>query len=148
MWLPVLECLPCKCGEAVSSNLCTANKKQIRTTSFRVFGYCETEVSWNYYMKKDECNDTEDEVYRQLSWHGILWRMMGIRQSCTWTPDWVQQTDWRFITCEFFFHLFISAYNVWAISPTYLLPPPSTPHSLPLPPYRLTSRQKLFCPYL
>jgi hypothetical protein len=47
-----------------------------------------------------------------------------------------------------FFYLFICAYNVWAISPRYSLPPPSPPQTSLSPTTPLASRQNLFCPYL
>jgi hypothetical protein len=47
----------------------------------------------------------------------------------------------------FLFLLFIWAYNVWVISPPFPNPLPFL-CPLPLPPYSLTTRQKLFCPYL
>jgi hypothetical protein len=44
-------------------------------------------------------------------------------------------------TFYLFIYSFICAYNVWVISPHFRQPPT-------LPPQPLTTRQKLFCPYL
>jgi hypothetical protein len=57
--------------------------------------------------------------------------------------------SWRVAKAFFLiFILFICAYIVWVISPPSPHPLLYPPNSLPYPPLPLTTRQKLFCPYL